>query len=186
MQVSASPPPSPRSRPARRILLAITCCLGAGTLAAGSGFARPWTSGWHQDGQASFYAGKWTGRRTSSGARFDPGKLTAAHASLPLGTRLLVTSERTGDRVVVTINDRQPDHGDRIIDLSREAARRLHMIGSGVADVMIEPATASDIRAQAEDATEVAEAPDEADDQEVAVPVSHARHGRRHRLHARR
>ena len=89
--------------------------------------------------------------------------------------------------MVVTVNDRQPDHGHRIIDLSPAAAVRLHMMNSGVAEVVITRATDSDIRNQQVNDEEVAEAPDEASDLEVAPPhVSHARHGLRHRHHARR
>ena len=149
-------------------------------------------SSWSQDGQASYYGRHWSGRRTSSGAVFDPAKLTAAHASLPLGTRLLVTSQDSGESVVVTVNDREPDHGHRIIDLSPAAARRLGMLGRGVADVVITQATATDIAGQPDETDEeVAEAPDEAADQEVAsvrsVPgVSRARHGLPHRHLARR
>ena len=145
------------------------------------------SEGFVQDGVATYYGNHWVGHRTSSGAVFDQDKLTAAHPTLPLGTRLLVVSEATGDSVVVTVNDREPDHGDRIIDLSRAAARRLHMLGAGVADVEISRATATDI---AENEDEVAEAPDDAPDQDVAMPahgrVSRAPHGPRHRLHARR
>ncbi len=154
--------------------------------------ARDVRSDWSEDGQASYYGNHWVGHRTTSGARFDQNKLTCAHASLPLGTRLLVTADDTGASVIVTVNDRQPYHGDRIIDLSRAAARRLHMLGSGVADVTIAPATQTDIRTHdAEQDQEVAEAPDDASDQDVAEPapsarVSHARHGPRHRRHARR
>jgi rare lipoprotein A len=144
--------------------------------------------GFVQDGVATYYGNHWVGHRTSSGAVFDQEKLTAAHSSLPLGTRLLVVSETTGDSVVVTVNDREPDHGDRIIDLSRAAARRLHMIGAGTADVEISRASAADI---AENEDEVAEAPDDGADQDVAMPptrsrVSHAPRGPRHRLHVRR
>lgn len=145
---------------------------------------------WSQDGQASYYGNHWIGHRTTSGARFDQEKLTCAHASLPLGTRLLVTADDTGDSVVVTVNDRQPDHGDRIIDLSRAAARRLHMLGAGVAEVTITPATPRDISvADAEQDEEVAEAPDDdasAPVRPVHARLSHAPHGRPHRHHVRR
>ena len=123
---------------------------------------------------------------------FDPTKLTAAHATLPLGTRLLVTSQESGESVVVTVNDREPAHGERIIDLSPAAARRLGMLGRGVADVVITQATARDIDGQSsENDEEVADAPDQADDQEVATPRSvralgRARHGRPHTHLARR
>ena len=144
---------------------------------------------WIQDGEASYYGNHWVGHRTTSGARFDQSKLTAAHASLPLGTRLLVTCQESGESVVVTVNDRQPDHGDRIIDLSRAAASRLGMIGRGVADVEIATATPHDIALQDQldsaSADEVAEAPDD-DGGLGAARVTRARHGLRHRHLARR
>lgn len=84
-------------------------------------------------GQASWYGGKFHGRRTSDGSRFDQFGLTAAHRSLPFGTKLLVTNRRTGDSCVVEVNDRGPFVGDRVIDLSRGAAQQLKMVGSGVA-----------------------------------------------------
>ncbi len=141
---------------------------------------------WSEDGQASYYGNHWVGHRTTSGARFDQTKLTCAHASLPLGTKLLVTADDTGDSVVVTVNDRQPDHGERIIDLSVAAARRLHMLSAGIAQVTITPAGPRDINAaDAEQNEEVADAPDD-DTPAPLAPVSHARHGRPHRHHAPR
>ena len=162
-----------------------------GLAAVGVAPALAATDALYEEGQASYYGNHWNGHRTSSGARFDQDKLTAASADLPLGTRILVTSRSTGDAVVVIVNDRQPEHGDRILDLSRAAARRLHMLDSGVADVAIARATTRDIENEAaldsETMDEVADAPDEAADQEVATPrVSHARHGLRHRHLARR
>lgn len=86
-------------------------------------------------GEASWYGGKFHGRRTSNGQRYDQDAMTAAHRSLPFGTRLLVTNRKTGNSCVVQINDRGPFIGDRVIDLSRGAARQLNMISSGVAMV---------------------------------------------------
>ncbi len=86
-------------------------------------------------GHASWYGGKFHGRKTSDGSRFDQDGLTAAHRSLPFGTKLLVMNRKTGDSCVVQVNDRGPFIGDRVIDLSRGAARRLNMLGSGVAIV---------------------------------------------------
>jgi rare lipoprotein A len=91
---------------------------------------------WQQIGQASFYSNRYDGRRTSSGARYDPEKLTAAHPSLPLGTRLQVIDEASGRRVVVTVTDRQARNG-RVIDLSRRAAEDLGIIGRGTARVRL-------------------------------------------------
>lgn len=84
-------------------------------------------------GRASWYGGKFHGRRTSDGSRYDQEKLTAAHRSLPFGTKLLVMNRKTGSSCVVEINDRGPFVGDRVIDLSRAAARQLNMLSSGVA-----------------------------------------------------
>jgi len=82
-------------------------------------------------GAASFYADCFHGKRTASGERFDQNKLTCAHRYLPFGTRLLVENPENGNVVVVTVNDRGPFHGNRVIDLSRAAARRLGITGIG-------------------------------------------------------
>ncbi|PAP79490.1 hypothetical protein B1759_14295 [Rubrivirga sp. SAORIC476] len=89
-------------------------------------------------GRASYYGERFRGRRTASGERFDPDALTAAHRTLPFGTRLRVTNERNGRSVVVRVTDRGPFHGSRILDLSKGAARRIGMVQSGTARVRIE------------------------------------------------
>jgi rare lipoprotein A len=86
-------------------------------------------------GVASYY-GNESGRRTASGARFDQDALTAAHRSLPFGTRLCVS--RGGRSVVVTINDRGPFVRGRVLDLSLGAARRIGLVGAGVGRVTAE------------------------------------------------
>jgi len=86
-------------------------------------------------GHASWYGGKFHGRRTSNGDRFDMHGLTAAHRTLPFGTKLLVMNRRTGATCVVQVNDRGPFVDDRVIDLSRGAAEKLNMLSSGVAMV---------------------------------------------------
>lgn len=86
-------------------------------------------------GAASWYGGRFHGRRAADGSRFDQMGLTAAHRSLPFGTKLLVTNRRTGSSCVVSVNDRGPFVADRVIDLSRGAAEQLKMISSGVAMV---------------------------------------------------
>jgi rare lipoprotein A len=83
-------------------------------------------------GMASYY---WQGSRTASGARFNPDGLTAAHRTLPFGTRVLVTNATNGRSVTVTINDRGPFIKGRVIDLSRGAASAIGMTGQGVARV---------------------------------------------------
>lgn len=89
-----------------------------------------------QVGRASWYGPGFHGRKTASGQTFDPRQLTAAHPRLPLGSRARVTNLDNGKAVEVTINDRGPHGGGRIIDLSRAAARRLAM--GGTARVSIE------------------------------------------------
>jgi rare lipoprotein A len=87
-------------------------------------------------GDASYYASFFNGRRTSSGERYDPRKLTAANRRLPFGTRLKVTRVDNGRSVVVRVNDRGPfGKRHRILDLSRAAAEQLDMIGMGHAQV---------------------------------------------------
>ncbi len=85
------------------------------------------------EGMASYYGRELAGARTASGERFDPAALTAAHRTLPFGTQVQVTNEATGDSVVVTINDRGPFHGNRVIDLSEAAAKEIGLarMGSG-------------------------------------------------------
>jgi len=92
-----------------------------------------------QRGLATFYGVEQQGGPTASGERFDRNQLTAAHRTLPLGTRVRVTNTRNGRSVEVRINDRGPygGHG-RIIDLSEAAARRLDMIDAGVVPVIVE------------------------------------------------
>jgi rare lipoprotein A len=94
-----------------------------------------------EEGEASYYGAKFNGRRTASGERYDPRKLTAAHKTLPLGTRVRVTRTSggaDGPSVEVRINDRCGCTHGRVIDLSRAAAERLHMLSSGVVAVRID------------------------------------------------
>lgn len=88
-------------------------------------------------GQASYYGPGLEGNRTASGERFNPNDLTAAHRTLPMGSRVKVTNPRTGESVVVRINDRGPFHGNRVIDLSQGAARAIGLIRSGTANVRL-------------------------------------------------
>ena len=89
-------------------------------------------------GQASWYGPGFFGNRTASGEVLRPGTLTAAHRSLPFGTRVRVTNLFNGRSAVVRINDRGPFHGRRVIDLAHGAAGHLGLISSGVADVKLE------------------------------------------------
>ena len=90
-----------------------------------------------QHGLASWY-GSENGRQTSSGERFDPHKLTAAHRHLPFGTIVRVTNRLNGLSVDVRINDRGPYAKGRVLDLSEAAADTLDMKKSGTAPVKIE------------------------------------------------
>jgi rare lipoprotein A len=89
-------------------------------------------------GMASFYAHRFQGRRTASGARYDMHAFTCAHPAAPFGTRLRVTDLDNGRSVVVTVNDRGPFTKGRVVDLSLAAARSLRMVGRGVARVRVE------------------------------------------------
>ncbi len=84
-----------------------------------------------QSGVASWYGGKFHGRKTASGERYNQNALTAAHRSLPFGTRVRVTNTNNGNAVVVRINDRGPFVGGRVIDLSRAAASSIGINGVG-------------------------------------------------------
>ena len=94
--------------------------------------------GYTQKGVASYYHDSLHGRKTASGEVYNERVLSAAHKSLPLGTKVRVTKASSGKSIVVKINDRGPFVKGRIIDLSRRAARRLGIIGSGVAKVEVE------------------------------------------------
>jgi peptidoglycan lytic transglycosylase len=85
-------------------------------------------------GVASFYSDP---QATASGERFDPNELTAAHRTLPFGTRLQVTNVATGKSVTVRVNDRGPFVKGRVVDVSYSAAEALGMVHSGVADVKV-------------------------------------------------
>jgi rare lipoprotein A len=82
-------------------------------------------------GVASYYADKFNGRRTASGETFHNGGYTAAHRSLPFGSKVRVTNPANGKSVVVRINDRGPFHGGRLIDLTKSAASALGIVQRG-------------------------------------------------------
>lgn len=89
-------------------------------------------------GVASYYHDSLHGRKTASGERYDKTAMTAAHKTLPLGTKVRVTETATGKSIVVKINDRGPFVKGRIIDLSRRAARELNIVRKGLARVHVE------------------------------------------------
>jgi peptidoglycan lytic transglycosylase len=90
-------------------------------------------------GDASWYGYEFASRLTANGERFDPRRLTCAHRSLPLGSRVRVTNLLNGRTVLVRINDRGPYVDGREIDLSLAAARALDMVERGVAALLVEP-----------------------------------------------
>jgi len=89
-------------------------------------------------GKASWYGKRFHRRPTASGERFDMNALTAAHRTLPFGSKVRVRNLANDSSVVVRINDRGPYAGDRLIDLSFAAAKKIGMLASGVAQVEIE------------------------------------------------
>ena len=89
-------------------------------------------------GQASWYGPGFHGKKTASGKIFDQGKLTAAHKTIPLGTKAKVTNLQNGNTVEVEINDRGPYIGQRVIDVSHAAANVLGFVESGLTLVRIE------------------------------------------------
>ena len=95
------------------------------------------SAAYKQVGMASYYGHKFHGRRTASGERYNEKNLTAAHRSLPFGTRVRVTNVENGKNVTVRINDRGPFVKHRIIDLSFAAAKRIGMISKGVVKVEV-------------------------------------------------
>jgi rare lipoprotein A len=82
-------------------------------------------------GVASYYGAELAGHRTASGERFDPGDLTAAHRTLPLGSHVRVTNPSNHRSVIVRINDRGPFARGRVIDLSRSAAEKFGLVARG-------------------------------------------------------
>ena len=112
------------SRPLAITAAVLGCALGATSVAAED--AKPL-----QRGAASWYGPGFHGKRTANGERFDTHALTAAHKTLPFGTQVRVTNERTGKSVVVRINDRGPYAHARVIDLSKAAAEAVGISGVG-------------------------------------------------------
>lgn len=89
-------------------------------------------------GTASYYGKELHGNRTANGERFDANALTAAHRSLPFGSRVAVTNLANGQEVIVRVNDRGPWSKNRIMDISYGAARQIGMHRSGTATVRLE------------------------------------------------
>ena len=122
-------------RPARFLvplfaLALMTGCAGPGALSPRGSRA--------EVGMASYYAQEFHGRETASGRTYRSDGMTAAHRTLPFGTKVLVTNLENGKSVVVTVTDRGPYRRERIVDLSKRAAKELGIVRQGVARVRLE------------------------------------------------
>ena len=93
--------------------------------------------GFSESGNASYYATKYQNRKTASGERFSNYSMTAAHKSLPFGTKVIVTNINNSKKVKVTINDRGPYVKGRIIDLTQAAFLKIEKLDKGIAEVKI-------------------------------------------------
>lgn len=129
---SQSSSPSIRRSPLGTALAATLVALVAAALPAAPAEARtpdarPIQIPLNGEGVAAVYSNKLHGRKTASGQRYDKDKLTAAHKTLPFGTRVRLTYEKSGKSAVVTINDRGPHQPDREFDLSRASALAIGM-----------------------------------------------------------
>jgi len=131
----------PALRRYRRAGLGLTLCALIAAGCASTRTSRPTTAasaaGTRIVGLASWYGQRHQGHATASGEAFDMNKLTAAHRTMPFGTRLRVTNVENGRSVVVRVNDRGPWVSDRVLDVSQAAAKTLGMTGDGVTKVEI-------------------------------------------------
>ncbi len=116
---------------APRATLAVALVLAAGNCGRAEAAPRPET------GLASTYGDEFQGRPTASGQPYDGRRLTCAHRSHPFGAWLEVVNLDNGRKVRVMVNDRGPFVKGRVVDLSREAARQLRMLGRGLARVRV-------------------------------------------------
>lgn len=131
----------------RRICAATSLCMATVLMVAGCKTESPSkretpaqesVPSFRQSGETSWYGPGFHGKRTASGETFNQNELTAAHRTLPLGTKAEVTALETGKSVQVTINDRGPYVKNRVIDLSKAAAKELGITKGGTANVRIE------------------------------------------------
>ena len=130
-------------------------------LHAGDGHSPPLRSaaiegerGLRQRGEASFYADRFQGRETATGEPFRQQDLTAASREMPLGAKVKVRNEETGQEVHVRVNDRGPYVGGRVIDLSKKAARRIGIDEEGTAPVTVEAKPSDQPTPEAREAVE--------------------------------
>lgn len=102
--------------------------------------------GYTEEGKASYYSNKLHGRKMANGKPYHKGKLTAAHRTLPFGTKVKVTNLKTNKTVKVKITDRGPFVKGRVVDLSEAAARKLNYIDAGIAPVRVKVIKAAPAR----------------------------------------
>jgi rare lipoprotein A len=145
----ALPPVLPPLRLARFRTAAGVALLAGVALAAACTSTRPPQPQTVERGHASWYGGKFHGRRTASGEVFDTHRLTAAHRTLPFGTLVEVRNLDNDRTVRVRINDRGPFVRGRVIDVSYAAARQIGMVGPGTAKVELAIVAAADGAAEA-------------------------------------
>jgi rare lipoprotein A len=121
--------------------IALGATIAACALVSGAGLSRaeePVAATLTLSGTALWYGPGFHGRQTANGERYNMYELTAAHRSLPFGTKVRVTNRTNGKSVVVRINDRGPYVGQRVIDLSRGAAQAVSMTEAGIAPVKLD------------------------------------------------
>jgi len=118
------------------LCLAVLLLLASCASGPSGGSNRSWRS--YQTGKASWYGGKFHGRKTASGERYNQWAMTAAHKKLPFGTHVRVTNLTNGRCCVVRINDRGPFVWGRVIDLSVTAAKQIGVYSAGVAPVRLD------------------------------------------------
>ena len=130
------------ARAQRHASYLVLTMLALGTLVPGDAAARAVKArvkhAKRESGVASYYGPEFAFRRTASGEMFDPKEMTAAHRTLPFGTRIRVTNLSNGRRVVLRVNDRGPYRKGRVIDVSHAAARKLGFAHHGTAQVRID------------------------------------------------
>ncbi len=124
---AAAPAPAPMAAPAPAAAPAPMAAKGADAM----------------EGKIAHYGRKFTGRRTASGERFNPGALTMAHNTLPFGTKVRVTNVANKRSVVARVNDRGPTTPGRIADLSTAAASRIGMLRAGIVEAKLEVVSTS-------------------------------------------
>ena len=137
-----------------RMLLKLKIALVATLLTLGF---TPLSAQHTQRGKASFYAKRFSGRKTASGERLHPDSLTCAHRTYPFGTMLQVYNPANGRSVIVRVTDRGPYIRSRIIDLSWRAAKELDIISQGIAAVIVQKVSAINIPFLPEDEIEIPE-----------------------------